>query len=159
MSIHNEPEKIKSKLWAQMDNPKVHTVIISTIILAVSAASFGLGIVSAKKDLEAKVGPSSVAIEANPKLIVTTGADYASGSADRSASPELTGQKKENLSNQNSNQNNSNPAGSFVASKKGKKYYPTNCPAAKNLSQTNVIYFKDAAEAEAKGYTKASGCK
>ena len=45
------------------------------------------------------------------------------------------------------------PAGmQFVASKRGKKYYPVTSRSAQTLSPANRIYFRDAASAEAAGY-------
>ena len=47
------------------------------------------------------------------------------------------------------------PAGmQFVASKRGKKYYPVGSAGANNLSEANKIYFPDAAAAEAAGYVR-----
>jgi len=47
------------------------------------------------------------------------------------------------------------PTGSvFVASKRGKKYYPVGSANADRLSPANKIYFPNAAAAEAAGYTR-----
>lgn len=43
--------------------------------------------------------------------------------------------------------------GGFVASSRGKKFYPAGSPAAAKLSPKNIIYFATRAEAEAAGYT------
>ena len=40
----------------------------------------------------------------------------------------------------------------FVASKRGSKYYPAGSPGAERLSPANIVYFRDAAHAEAAGY-------
>lgn len=50
------------------------------------------------------------------------------------------------------------PQGAFVASKKGKYYYPISCNKAKTLSSKNTLYFKDILTAEAAGYKPFSGC-
>lgn len=42
----------------------------------------------------------------------------------------------------------------FVASKRGKKYYPVGSKGAANLSPKNLIYFRSAEEAEAAGYRR-----
>ena len=47
----------------------------------------------------------------------------------------------------------------FVASKKGKYYYPTDCPLAQRLSQNNKVYFQTKQEAEAKGYQLNQKCQ
>lgn len=46
----------------------------------------------------------------------------------------------------------------FVASKRGKYYYPVLCNRAKTLSIYNMLYFKDKMAAEAAGYMPFSGC-
>jgi flagellar basal body-associated protein FliL len=48
--------------------------------------------------------------------------------------------------------------GAYVASSKGKMYYPVNCGAANNLKQENRIYFQTAIEAEAAGYKRSTAC-
>jgi hypothetical protein len=45
------------------------------------------------------------------------------------------------------------PAGArFVASKRGKKYYPVGSPGAERLSPANRVYFKTAEEAKKAGF-------
>lgn len=46
----------------------------------------------------------------------------------------------------------------FVASSKGKYYYPIDCPLAKNLSEKNKIYFNTKEEAESRGYIYNARC-
>lgn len=154
MSIHDDASKIKTPadrpFIAFLNSSKGHNLMVCIIILAVSVAGFCLGIQSSKKD-EAKV-----TIETNPNLIIPTGTD--------------TGQKPEkgdSVENTSLTPKSKSPTepltgsqtGLFVASKKGKKYYPINCAGAKSLSESNRIYFKDAAEAEAKGYTISTSCQ
>lgn len=63
------------------------------------------------------------------------------------------------LVNQAINDNSGNYAkGNYLASSRGKKYYPIDCPAANNIKMENRIYFKTASEAENKGYTLSSSC-
>jgi hypothetical protein len=52
----------------------------------------------------------------------------------------------------------SSPNTIFVASSKGKYYYPLDCSLAENLSEKNKIYFQTKEEAEAKGYLQNSQC-
>ena len=47
----------------------------------------------------------------------------------------------------------------FVASKRGKYYYPINCSLAQQLSKQNKVYFKSKKEAEAKGYQFNQKCQ
>ena len=51
-----------------------------------------------------------------------------------------------------------NSEGLFVASQKGKKYYPINCPAGNSLKEENKIFFNTEAEAEVAGYTRSTSC-
>ncbi|MGC8880748.1 MAG: hypothetical protein ACP5OX_00485 [Minisyncoccia bacterium] len=46
----------------------------------------------------------------------------------------------------------------YVASLKGKYYYPIDCPLAKILSEKNKIYFQTKEEAESRGYIYNSRC-
>ena len=48
--------------------------------------------------------------------------------------------------------------GNYLASRRGKKYYPIDCPASQNIKESNRIYFKTANEAESKGYTLSTSC-
>ncbi|MDD4994433.1 MAG: hypothetical protein PHT66_00375 [Candidatus Pacebacteria bacterium] len=47
---------------------------------------------------------------------------------------------------------------SYVASSRGKYYYPIDCSLAKNLKEENKIYFKTKEEAEDKGYIYNTKC-
>lgn len=47
----------------------------------------------------------------------------------------------------------------FVASKSGTKYHALTCPGAKQIKDTNKIFFPTELEAEAAGYTRAANCK
>lgn len=46
----------------------------------------------------------------------------------------------------------------FVASSRGKYYYPVNCRLADNLKEENKIYFKTQQEAEKRGYIYNTRC-
>ena len=46
----------------------------------------------------------------------------------------------------------------FVASSRGKYYYPVNCSLANNLSEKNKIYFSSKEEAESRGYIYQTKC-
>ncbi|MDQ5882962.1 MAG: hypothetical protein QG648_316 [Patescibacteria group bacterium] len=47
----------------------------------------------------------------------------------------------------------------YVASSKGKYYYPIDCPLAKNLSDKNKIFFSSKEEAEKQGYIFNTKCE
>lgn len=51
-----------------------------------------------------------------------------------------------------------NTFGDYVASNRGKMYYPVDCPAANNLKEENKIYFKTSSAAEEAGYKRSSSC-
>jgi len=48
--------------------------------------------------------------------------------------------------------------GAFVASSRGKYFYPISCSRARSLSVKNMLYFKDKVSAEAQGYLEYNGC-
>lgn len=48
--------------------------------------------------------------------------------------------------------------GDYVASNRGRMYYPVSCGAANNLKQENRIYFQTAIEAETAGYKRSTAC-
>ncbi|MGC8651033.1 MAG: hypothetical protein ACP5RX_00140 [Minisyncoccia bacterium] len=52
----------------------------------------------------------------------------------------------------------SNLSNLYVASSKGKYYYPIDCPLVDNLSEKNKIYFSTKEEAESKGYILNHKC-
>ncbi len=161
MSIHDDSPKIKTPLQRFLDSQKGHNIMVFIVILGVSVAGFSLGIMSAQKDSSSGPNGQNVIIETNPSLIVATKADYQAGTAkdpDKVAAA-LTIQPKTGNSGGSTPQSEAQPSsGAFVASKKGKKYYPVDCAGAKSLSESNRIYFKDVAEAEAKGYTISTSC-
>ena len=47
----------------------------------------------------------------------------------------------------------------FVASSRGKYYYPVDCSLAQNLSEKNKIYFSTKEEAESRGYIQNTKCE
>lgn len=48
--------------------------------------------------------------------------------------------------------------GKYVASKNGTRYYLPTCSGAKRIKEENKIWFKTAAEAQARGLTPAVNC-
>ncbi len=49
-------------------------------------------------------------------------------------------------------------SGAFVASKNGRKYYPVGCGSSKRIKDANKVFFNTKTDAEAQGYSIASGC-
>ena len=127
-------EKIKSFL----ESEKGKDILIVLIVIFVGLASFELGRLS-KQD-------------ASNGLKI----DYTSESANalNSYSPNMAKGQNEPQNDQKGGQNQ----GNYFASKKGHKYYTSDCSAGKNIKQENKIYFSSATEAEQNGYTLSSSC-
>ncbi|MFA5230064.1 MAG: hypothetical protein WC422_01255 [Candidatus Paceibacterota bacterium] len=53
---------------------------------------------------------------------------------------------------------NSLDVNGFVASRRGKYYYPVTCDLAKNLSPSNLIFFDTAEKATIAGYQRQTKC-
>lgn len=53
----------------------------------------------------------------------------------------------------------SNQIGSYVASKRGKRFYPVSCSAASSIVLKNRVYFNTIEEAIQKGYTASPSCE
>lgn len=133
MSIHDASHKIK----AYFDSENGHTAMLIIILVAVAIGSFGLGMTLRPN------GTPEVKIVSNPGLVVASAEDYKTNKAPSPQSATaLTGTS----------------GGAYVASKRGKKYYPVGCSAAKSLSAANKIYFATADEAEGKGYSLSTSC-
>jgi len=47
----------------------------------------------------------------------------------------------------------------FFASKRGKKYYTSDCSAGKSIKMTNRVYFDTNEQAEKAGYTLSTSCQ
>ncbi len=133
MSIHNITQKIKTF----SNTPLAKDIYILLIIFLVGTTSFGLGRLSARESQDSvKIDYSAV-----PDLLIKPGSTKASGSSAGGVQKAV-----------------SSGSGAFVASKRGKKYYATDCAAAKSLSDANKIYFTTEADAENAGYQKSTSC-
>ncbi len=53
----------------------------------------------------------------------------------------------------------SNQSGSYVASKRGKRFYPVDCSAASSIVLKNRVYFSTSEEAIQKGYSASPSCE
>ncbi len=104
------------------------------IILAASAASFGLGRLSAIDDASSEV------------LYVPAAALQAEvlNNAVNDGVKETVAVSQE---------------GSFVASKNGTRYYFPWCSGVKQIKEENKVWFQTREEAEKAGYTPAQNCK
>jgi len=52
-----------------------------------------------------------------------------------------------------------NQSGAYVASKRGKRFYPVDCSAATSIVSKNRVYFNTSEEAIQKGYTASPSCE
>lgn len=133
MSIPEITNKIK-----YLSNTKRGRDILSILVLiCMSTGSFMLG-------RESKLYNTNTNIAIVGALDQKQGPEVAfpTGSLNKSATPSAEIYEK----------------GNYLASKRGKKYYPVDCPAANNIKVENRLYFKTATEAESKGYSLSSSC-
>ncbi len=120
-----------------LQNPAVvHKLILSAIVVLVSASSFGLGRLSR--------------IEEVGKGIVIRAPE---------ASLPLARAITQSPNNTPSMQATSSLIHNFVSSKNGSKYYPNGCKSASRIKAVNQIWFETAEAAQVVGLTLASGCK
>ncbi len=146
MSIPKTLEKIKS--LAQNRRNKDLLSILTIIII--SFGSFFLGRNSATNNTTSQVsiiGAGGVISPDNSGKYAKAGAynqndvgDNTTGDSNTSADTSIYAK------------------GNYLASSRGKKYYPVDCPASQNIKESNRIYFKTANEAETKGYTLSTSC-
>jgi hypothetical protein len=141
MSIQDSPQKIKGFL----DSPKGHDLLIILILLATAVGSFMLG-----RTMRPKTSP--VVIQTDPSLVLVSTEQALK--AKSTGSPTIQNQTQAQMASVAT----STQKGDFVASKRGKRYYPVDCSGAKTLKESNKIYFQTAGEAEQKGYTLSDSC-
>lgn len=118
-------------------NKKSNIIIGLSILAVIVAVVAGMSLMSGagKKDAPAKAaGVTQAAAVVQPKE-----ANFAEVGQSGSSSPRQ--------------------AGSFVASKQGKKYFPVDCGSAKTIKEENRVYFGSESEAEGAGYTRTATCK
>ncbi len=132
MSINDTLQKIK--LYSSSEKGRAVYVIL--IIILVAGSSFGLGRIS-------KTSSNS-----DPVRVI-----YADSGL--SASAIGTSSNKPPIQ---ASVGGKGVSGAYVASKRGKKYYPVNCSAADSLKAENKIFFTSEAQAQTAGYTKSSSC-
>lgn len=142
MSIHNILNKIKSKMGID-----IFTILYLCILVFVSIASFGLGVLS-KGDTKG-----------TNDIVFVSPEDMLASSVPIVGVQEST--KKLVSDNMNSSLDSSNltSSRSYVASKNGKLYYPVSCKGSSRIKEENRVYFSSSTEAQGLGYTYASSCK
>ena len=120
------------------------TLYITLLLMLVGLGSFGLGKMSAST---VKMSPTTAALNLSPvvpaaeiKPLVT-----ASTSTESAVSSSLAVIGPVSTHN-------------FVASKSGTKYHKLSCGGAKQIKDTNKIFFTTEDEARSAGYTRAANC-
>lgn len=108
-------------------------ILVIFIIILVAVSSFGLGKLSGNSPLSQKV-----------KIVSPTKSENLT--TDTPKPPAIPQSAKANLAN-------------VMASKNGTKYYFSWCGGVSRIAEKNKITFPSDKEAEASGYSIASGCK
>lgn len=142
MSVIHFKEKIKSF----MEKPHILDYLEVGIVLLVGIGSFGLGRLSVINNTNLdSVNKGGVVVLSQQEGIQNTTSRTFSTTTD-------TGEV-------NNSTINTSQEGAFVASRSGKKYYPSNCGSANRIKPENRVYFKTSNEAEARGLTRSETCK
>ena len=127
-------EKIKQFVSGTMLSDKGKDILVVIIVITVGLGCFELGRLSKENDAPS----NSSTIENQPADVVSTTSASAIDTS-KTATTDISGKN-------------------FFASSRGSKYYPLNCPAGKNIKESNKVYFTTGKEAEAAGYTLSSSC-
>jgi hypothetical protein len=120
------------------------TVYIALLLVLVGVGSFGLG----RMTLQSVPGQT-----ASVGLSVMATATNSLGGVNPSTTT------RNLLSAATTTTSITQPTAPFVASKSGTKYHKITCPGAKQIKDTNKIFFETESDAEASGYTRAANCK
>ncbi len=126
-------EKLKQLL---QDN----AVFYSLIVTLTAVLAFGLGRASLESNTQV------AGLQRLPDFYLETNdMSLLDGGTVSSAAP--TAVTEPSVQNQN-----------FVASKTGKRYYPTSCSGVSRIKDTNRVYFASEPAAMAAGYSRAANC-
>ena len=144
MSIHDYTQKIKG--FAQ--SPEGRDMAVVSIVILTGLICFVLGRLS----IDTQKGSG----------VVITGGANAIGAAlvdpSRSIQPNIAQNNGSGSLIVQDTQTNTAGDGLYVASSRGKKYYPVDCPAAAGLSKKNLVYYKTAMDAEKAGKSLSTSC-
>lgn len=144
-------EKIKQFISETIQSEKGKDILTIIIIILVGLGCFELGRLSVENSpSDTKISPPDSSQTTTDTTNQTANVISATKSTNNTFSTKIQ---------------NSNPAGlpaqtgkNFFASSRGKKYYPIDCSAGKNIKQENRIYFTTGEEAVKVGYTLSSAC-
>ena len=145
MSIHDYTQKIKT--FAQ--SPQGRDTAVVSIVILTGILCFVLGRLSISGQEGSGVVISGGAVSIGTSLVDPSRPALTVPVQNNNNSGSLVVQNTE-----------TNTAGDslYVASSRGKKYYPIDCPAASGLSKKNLVYYKTASDAEKAGKTLSSSC-
>jgi len=145
MSIHDYAEKIKT--FGQ--SPKGRDVAVVSIVILTGIICFVLGRLSIVQEKGSGVVITGGANAIGSALIDPSRATQPNTDQNSTDSGSLIVQNTAQISMSD---------GLYVASSRGKKYYPVDCPAAAGLSKKNLVYYKTASDAEKAGKTLSTSC-
>lgn len=132
MSINHFVNKIKAQMGID-----TKTLIFVFVVIGVGVASFGLGELSAKYNMEL--------VDKSNNFFV---------SENNNSDIEIIDMKDNIISDDSIVKEKV-----YVASKNGKLYYSIGCGNSSRIKEENKIYFKTKEDAEKSGYILSSSCK
>ena len=133
----------KTRLFGKPGGEVAQLTFLSGIIILVALGAFGLGRLSGLQ-------------EAKGRLKIYAPLANATLSSSQLAAPvAAVGKNSTNTANSGVS---AEPLHNFVASKNGSKYYSKGCSGASRIKAANQVWFASSQDAEAAGYTLASGC-
>ena len=135
---------IGAKIKSFVAKPLFEDLLLCFVILLVGLTSFGLGRLSVREAASPPVVLRTTEGEEVP-ISLLKDPKVLSAVAPAKQSAAIAGGEGEIL-------------GAFMASRNGKKYYPSTCVAAKRILPANRVWFDTREEAEARGYTPAANC-
>lgn len=120
----------------------------TALLLGIAVVSFGLGRWSmAVKNQQSSV-PMAVTLEQRPNVTETTTSKPQEGQTQASSTKQ-----------QSIIAPVSTTSARYVGSRSGTKYHLLTCPGAKQIKESNKIFFTTKEDAQKAGYTPAGNCK
>lgn len=122
------------------------TFYIAILLVVVAVGSFGLGRLSLNTQVQDQ--SATVTLSTPPSTLKASSTDKALVATTSSSQPAPLAPSDV-----------VDAAKNFVASKSGTKYHKITCAGAKQIKDTNKLFFATEEEAKASGYTRAANCK
>src|SRR3989344_1215374 len=118
-------------------------IAVGLLVFFISMASFGLGRLS-------------VLLDKHPPIQISNPADSSQNASTTVIPGDL--RASSGVLPDSSLSGAASASGSYVASKNGSAYHLTTCPGAKQIKESNKVYFYTKEEAESAGYRPAGNC-